>query len=495
VVCPDLFRPVCGCDGLTYGNACQAAAAGVDVRTEGACQQATSCAAGGRGCGSNQFCDFDPNGCGAGGETGTCRERPQLCPLYLDPVCGCDGRTYGNDCEAFAAGVDVLHRGACASVTACVAGGRGCDSSQFCDFSPNSCGADGASGACHQRPTICPDVYAPVCGCDDRTYGNGCEAAAWGVDVKWDGACASTVACGGRLGNTCGEGQFCDYDPNACGVGGAEGTCRERPQVCPLYYRPVCACDGLTYGNDCEAAAAGQDVSHDGPCSEVVGCSPGGAACGERQFCDHDPNSCGVGGAEGTCRERPATCPRLYAPVCGCDQNTYPNSCQAAVAGVDVAYEGECAGVTRCGGGDGPTCAEAQYCDWEPNSCGRADEVGMCQQRPQVCPLYLAPVCGCDDRTYGNGCQAAAAGVDVQYAGACTAVTSCSPAERCGEREFCDYEPNSCGLANDRGTCRVRPSVCADIFSPVCACDGRTYGNGCEAAAVGQDVMASGYCP
>lgn len=36
-VCPTVFMPVCGCDHVTYGNACEAHASGIDDATTGAC--------------------------------------------------------------------------------------------------------------------------------------------------------------------------------------------------------------------------------------------------------------------------------------------------------------------------------------------------------------------------------------------------------------------------------------------------------------------------
>lgn len=75
-------------------------------------------------------------------------------------------------------------------------------------------------------------------------------------------------ACGSRgIPFACNKGLFCQREPDAnCGRADAPGTCQPIPEVCTRIFKPVCGCDGLTYGNECEAHAAEVSVDYEGPC-------------------------------------------------------------------------------------------------------------------------------------------------------------------------------------------------------------------------------------
>lgn len=573
-VCPEIYAPVCGEDGSTYGNTCEADCAGVPVAHDGACEdecppvlcllacpygfevdetgcQTCDCAPPPL-CLSDDECDdgfvcdrsecMSPPGCEAGEACpavcyGQCVSDACICPDVWDPVCGEDGNTYGNSCEARCEGVQPDYRGECTD-------GCACD-----DVWDPVCGVDGATygNPCEARcegvevdyrgecedVCICTTEYAPVCGVDGTTYSNACAADCAGVEIDYRGECIDVCSCPeiwdpvcGVDGNTYGNGCFarCE-DVDIAYDGECEDLC-----ICTREYDPVCGVDGNTYSNACTAGCAGVEIDYRGECR--VTCEDNGD-CPRDQICyppsdqcqpqcaiacyRYDP-VCGTDGKtygcgqqdawcsgvevayEGECVE-PCACPDVWAPVCGVDGETYGNDCEARCAEVEVAHNGPCL-ACRCAEDGIPVCGidGRTYPDWCHAACAGMEiaHEGACEDC--ACPTdEWDPVCGVDGKTYGQPCEARCAGVEIAYRGEC--------ATRCESNADCEAHGEICNPGTH--TCSPRCAVDCFRYDPVCGVDGETYGcgqpdawcNGIEVAYEGEcrdecsPVLCEMYCP
>ncbi|MFZ5892546.1 MAG: hypothetical protein ACOY0T_15915 [Myxococcota bacterium] len=197
-------------------------------------------------CRSGQYCATTT--CGG---RGVCQRRPEVCTRIYDPVCGCDGRTYGNSCDAASAGVSVASDGECPSVFCGGIAGIPCPGAGTCVDDPSDdcappTGAD-CGGICEcqvialcvsgfhfdSSPAVCacvPDAPTNPCAAVLCPTGTRCVASGDTATCEPIDPCA-TVRC--KAGYHCvANGSTATCEPDATGGSCGSVTCPEGTVCC-----------------------------------------------------------------------------------------------------------------------------------------------------------------------------------------------------------------------------------------------------------------------
>lgn len=178
-------------------------------------------------------------------------------------------------------------------------------------------------------------------------------------------------------------------------------------------------------------------------------------------------------------------CAEIYEPVCGienrniqcittpCDNQfykTYGNQCHAINANSPIVHEGE------CGEKEGEPVGQACTREYDP-VCGAQNSTRPCLSAP--CPKL-------EYNTFGNQCEANAAGAIFLFSGEC--------GDKEGEELSNLSEYMACTAQYDPVCAKVTGNLQC-ITTPCPTHEYRTFGNACEARVSGASFIAAGECP
>lgn len=331
--CPHVIKPVCGSDGLSHLNRC--------------------------------FLDrfssakFDHNG--------RCAKQPctWLCPLTEDKLCGINGQTFQNSCsiECYS-NTFVAYKGACKD------GKPKPDIDRPDPIVPDDeeelhpidpvVDPEIIPEEIPNYPKVCPLVWFPVCGVNNKCYNNACEAAKARVKVAYNKPCVSNPI------------RMCKL---------------KKP--CDAEWNPVCGVDGTTYRNSCWLTCKSDtEFDRQGTCSKAFLCR----------------------------------CANIELPLCGSDAQTWNNPCVAGCAQIKTIYDGPCVDCKKDAPNTNykPVCSKdgLTYKNAYEASCVNKVYIahdGACPKKPTcVRDKTLNRVCGVDGKVYHNPMEAVCASMSTQ---------------------------------------------------------------------------------